>query len=96
MFAVVLKKGFGFDGMTLAEYEGDVDRVELAFKVADSAMRTTLSGGGEWGAEEATSVLSLLLARYGVAFGGRPAKDAPVGVDFVKAASDQAKRILAK
>lgn len=56
----VLKRGLGFDGMTLAENEGEVDRVVAAFKATDNIMRITLSGGGEWGAEEAMSVLSLL------------------------------------
>ena len=94
VLSLVLKKGF--DGMTLGENEGEVDRVMAALKAVDSAMRTTLSGGGEWGAEEAASVLSLLLARYGKAFGRRPVNDLPVGVDFVQAVCEQAKRTLAK
>ena len=89
-------KSLGFDGMTLAENEGEVDRVVAAFKATDNIMRTTLSGGGGWGAEEAMSVLSLLLARYGTAFGRQPINDVPAGVDFVQAACDQAKRRLAK
>lgn len=43
----------------------EVDRVVAAFKAADGAIRTTLSRGGEWGAEEVARVMTLLLSRYG-------------------------------
>ena len=89
-------KNLGFDGMGLSESEGQVDRVMAAFKAADSAMQTTLSGGGDWGSEEAMSVLSLLLARYGTAFGQQTTGGPTMGVDFVQAACDEAKRALSK
>lgn len=86
----------GFDGTALSQNEGEVDRVRAAFKAADSAMQTTLSGGGKWGPEEATRVLSLLLAKYGTLFGGQSVRGAGVSADFVQAACDQAKRTLFK
>ncbi|MDE0029722.1 MAG: helix-turn-helix transcriptional regulator [Deltaproteobacteria bacterium] len=89
-------KNLGFDGMALSESKGEVDRVRAAFKAADSAMQTTLSGGGDWGSEEAMSVLSQLLAKYGTAFGQQTVKSPTMGVDFVQAACDQAKRALPK
>ena len=79
---------------TSTEKDGVVDRVVTAFKAADSAIQTTLSGGGEWGAEEVIQILSLLLARYAKAFGASSANGLEMGIDFVQAACEQAKQAL--
>lgn len=71
-----------------------VDRIVTAFKAADSAIHTTLSGGGDWGSEEVMQVLSRLLARYGTAFSGPSAKGREMGVNFVQATCEQAKQAL--
>ena len=90
----LLTRSVALDRKVLGENADNVDRVVTAFKAADSAIQTTLSGGGEWGAEEAVRVLSLLLTRYGTAFSRRSANRVEVGVNFVEAACDQAKRAL--
>ncbi len=79
---------------TSTEKDDVVDRVVTAFKAADSAIQTTLSGGGEWGAEEVIQILSLLLARYAKAFGASSANGPEIGIDFVQAACEQAKQAL--
>ncbi|MCY4488318.1 MAG: helix-turn-helix transcriptional regulator [Deltaproteobacteria bacterium] len=71
-----------------------VDRVVTAFKAADSAIVLTLSGGGDWGAEEVMQVLSRLLARYGTAFSGPSPKGLEKGIKFVQATCEQAKQAL--
>ena len=71
-----------------------VDRLVAAFKAADGAIQTTMSTGGKWGVEEASCILSLLLIRYGTAFRRRSTNGMEVGIDFVQAACDQAKRAL--
>ena len=76
---------------SMVAQEDDGDRVVAAFNAADQAIRRALSAGGEWGAKEASSVLSLLLARYGSAFAQKDVKN---GSDLVQAAYDQAKRAL--
>ena len=43
----------------------DDDRIVVAFRAADRAIRAALSRDGEWDPEEMSAVLSLLLARYG-------------------------------
>ena len=94
VLSMLLTRSFVLDGKVSGENDDDVDRVVAAFKAADSAIQTTLSGGGEWGAEEAARVLSLLLTRYGTVFSRRSANGVEVGVNFVQAACDQAKRAL--
>ena len=94
VLSMLLTRSFVLDGQVSGENDDDVDRVVAAFKAADSAIQTTLSGGGEWGAEEAARVLSLLLTRYGTVFSRRSANGVEVGVNFVQAACDQAKRAL--
>ena len=64
VLSILLTRSLVVDGKMSGEND-EVDRVVAAFKAADSAIQTTLSGGGEWGAEEAARVLSLLLTRYG-------------------------------
>ena len=51
--------------------DDDDDRVLAAFRAADHAIQTTLSDGGDWGVKEVTTVLSLLLTRYGSVFSRR-------------------------
>ncbi len=92
--SMLLTRSLVLDGKVLAKEDDDVDRVVAAFKAADSAIQTMLSGGGEWGAEEAARVLSLLLTRYGTAFSRESANGVEAGVNFVQAACDQAKRAL--
>ena len=94
VLSTLLTRSLVLERNASGENDDDVDRVVAAFKAADSAIQTTLSGGGEWGVEEAKCVLSLLLTRYGTAFSRRSAKGVEVGVDFVQAACDQAKRAL--
>ena len=93
LLSLLLARSLVLDGKVSGGND-DVDRVVAAFKAADSAIQTTLSGGGEWGAEEAARVLSLLLTKYGTVFGRRSANGVEVGVNFVQAACDQAKRAL--
>ncbi len=92
--SMLLTRSLLLERKTLGENDDDVDRVVTAFMAADSAIQTTLAGGGEWGAEEAARVLSLLLTRYGAAFSRRSVNAAEVGANFVQAACDQAKRAL--
>ncbi len=94
VLSMLLTRSPVLDGKVLAENGDDVDSVVAAFEAADRAIQTMLSGGGEWGAEEAARVLSLLLTRYGTAFSRQSANDVEVGVNFVQAACDQAKRAL--
>lgn len=93
VLSLFLTRSLVLDGKPLGE-KGDVDRVVAAFKAADGAIQTTLSGAGEWDAEEATSVLSLLLIRYGTAFSRRSTNAVEAGVNFIQAACDEAKRSL--
>ena len=93
VLSILLTRSLVVDGKMSGEND-EVDRVVAAFKAADSAIQTTLSGGGEWGAEEAARVLSLLLTRYGTVFSRRSANGVEVGVNFVQAACEQAKREL--
>ena len=93
VLSILLTRSLVVDGKMSGEND-EVDRVVAAFKAADSAIQTTLSGGGEWGAEEAARVLSLLLTRYGTVFSRRSTNGVEVGVNFVQAACEQAKREL--
>lgn len=73
---------------------GDNDQITAAFTAADKAIRNTLSAGGRWGAEEVTSVLALLLARYGSAFANYPNSNTNNVHDVVDLATDRARRAL--
>lgn len=95
VLSLLLTRSLVLDTKAAGEHEeGDTDRVLAAFKAADSAIQTTLSCGGEWGEEEAACVLSLLLARYGTAFGRRSEDGVEGGFRFIQSACDQAKRAL--
>ena len=93
MLSMVFARSLVLDGKTPGE-NGEMDRVVAAFKAAHSAIQITLSGGGEWGDEEAARVLSLLLTEYGRVCSRRSAADVEMGVNFVQAACDQARRAL--
>ena len=90
----LLARSFISDGEAMEANDLQVDRVVAAFKAADGVIKTTLSGGGEWGEEEARCVLSLLLARYGAAFNRGSADGVEAGDHFVQAACEQARREL--
>lgn len=92
VLSILLARSLVLDGKMSGENE-EVDRVVAAFRAADSAIQITLSGGA-WSDEEAVRVLSLLLTKYGTMFSRHSANGVEVGVDFVQAACDQAKRAL--
>ncbi len=92
--SMLLADSLILDRRVSGENDNGTDRVVAAFKAADSVIQAMLSVGGEWGAEEATCVLSSLLARYGTAFSRGAANDVEVGASFVQAVCDQAKRAL--
>ena len=72
----------------------DDDHVLAAFEAADEAIQTKLTLGGTWGLKEATSVLCLLLTRYGSAFARQSVEGLDVGLGMVQMACDQAKRLM--
>ena len=95
VLSLLLTRTLATEGKGLAKQEdAGVHEVVTAFKAADVAIRTTLSGGGELGIEEATWVLSLLLTRYGIAFSRRPGSGPMMGFSMIAVASDQARKAL--
>ena len=93
VLSMLFTRSFVLEGKDLRDSD-KVDRMVAAFKAADGAIQIAMSTGGDWGAEEATYILSLLLTRYGTAFSGRSANGVEAGADFVQAVCDQAKRAL--
>lgn len=92
--SLLLTRALATEGKGLANQEEGVYEVVAAFKAADVAIRKTLSGGGDLGMEQATSVLSLLLTRFGMAFSRRPGNSLMTGFSMIEAASDQARMAL--
>ncbi len=96
VLSLLLTRALAMEGKGLAKQEdAGVHEVVAAFKAADVAIRTTLSGGGELGIEEATYVLALLLTRYGIAFSRRPGSGPMMGFSMIEVVSDQARKALA-
>lgn len=81
------------NGPPVAGSEDD-DHVLAAFEAADEAIQTKLTLGGTWGLKEATSVLCLLLTRYGAAFARQSDDGLELGLGMVQDACDQAKRVM--
>lgn len=93
--SLLLTRALAMEGKELAGQEdAGVHEIVAAFKAADVAIRTTLSGSGELGMDEATCVLSLLLARYAIAFNRRPEHGVLTGFNMIRAAADQAGKAL--
>ena len=96
VLSLLLTRSLAMEGKGLEEQEdAGVHEVVAAFKAADVAIRTTLSGGGELGEEEVISVLSLLLTRYGIAFGRRPEREPLTGYSMIEIVADRARKALA-
>lgn len=94
VFSILLARILVSDGTAVGGNE-EVDRVVTAFKASDNVIQTVLSGASDCVAQEATCVLSLLLIRYGTAFGRRSANALEGSVNFVQATCDLAKQALA-
>ena len=96
VLSLLLTRALAREGKGLAKQEdAGVHGVVAAFKAADIAIRTTLSGGGELGKEEAISVLSLLLTRYGIAFSRRLEHEPLAGYSMIEIAAGRAMQALA-
>ena len=80
------------DGRPSAAGPEHEDRIVAAFSAADKAIRMALSEGGEWGAREASAVLSLLSARFESSFADYSDTAEKKDVDLVRPASEKARR----
>ena len=95
MSSVLLSRVLAEEGKGSA-IQQDVDAFDIvaAFRAADIAIRTTLGAGRELGIEDATSVLSLLLARYGIAFSRGPNRSLMLGLTMIDITRDIARNAL--
>ena len=95
VLSLLLTRALAREGKGSAEQEGaGVHDVVAAFKAADVAIRATLGAGREMGIEEATSVLSLLLTRYGIAFSRGPNRGPMLGLTMIDIAREVARKRL--